>query len=191
MSAERDYSLLRPFDLRPFDLGAAERGEAICYGHSGAPTLFVASLFQKPDVVIRDEGHPDARVFPRELLRMAPLAWIEGKPVYKGDVLCYPKFGMTFRVTGCNPRVEPGKGLEGTVITVGQSGTPAGDITWGPCHALSWPPLKVRRTVDLYQWLCRNIDSEYYISLPTSCDNPFEAIRRLDETKITVEVDDA
>ena len=63
MEQTKDYSLLRPFDLE-----AAKRGE---------PILWI-------DHPIRWVALSDKE------LRMAPLCWVEGRPVYKGDVLYRP-----------------------------------------------------------------------------------------------------
>ena len=63
MEQTKNYSLLRPFDLE-----AAKRGE---------PILWI-------DHPIRWVALSDKE------LRMAPLCWVEGRPVYKGDVLYRP-----------------------------------------------------------------------------------------------------
>lgn len=80
---EKDYSLLRPFDLE-----AAKAGAEICYGSNGdcESVTFLAEAGPDGDHAIRDhEGN--CYVEPDYGLKMAPLCWVEGKPVYPGDVL--------------------------------------------------------------------------------------------------------
>ena len=81
---EKDYSLLRPFDLE-----AAKRDELIT-------TLFLDGEMVTHAFVTGPDDHggfvvktPDGwfRFGKESDYRMAPLAWVEGKPVYKGDVL--------------------------------------------------------------------------------------------------------
>jgi len=81
MEHEKNYELLRPFDLE-----AAKAGEAIMGKDDGESRTFITG----PDkhgyfVVESKEGW--YRFGKPEDYRMAPLAWVEGKPVYKGDVL--------------------------------------------------------------------------------------------------------
>lgn len=81
---EKDYSLLRPFDLE-----AAKRGEKICNSFNGEETTFVAEAGPDGDLAVRDwKGNIQPQ--PTVCTSMLPLAWIEGKPVYKGDVLYHP-----------------------------------------------------------------------------------------------------
>ena len=84
--------------LRPFDLEAAKRGDLL--------TSSEGSIFDG-DPVWRYVAGPDAGGFlvveilsnsrfaslsPERCFRMAPLCWVEGRPVYKGDTL-YCKIG--------------------------------------------------------------------------------------------------
>jgi hypothetical protein len=80
--SEKDYSLLRPFNLE-----AAKAGEAICYDNA-IRCKYIAG----PDRVgsIAYEGYDGLLYTATYGFRMAPLAWCEGKPVYKGDVLYCP-----------------------------------------------------------------------------------------------------
>lgn len=82
---EKDYSLLRPFNLE-----AAKRGEKVCWykGDDMPPKTFF--ITPQGNCVSSFSGEPEAFWQPHELemyFRIAPLAWVEGKPVYKGDVL--------------------------------------------------------------------------------------------------------
>ena len=79
---QNDYSLLRPFDLE-----AVNRGEEICY-FDGEFAEYIAGPDQRGIVVIKSKNLEFN--FAREIaLRMKPLCWVEGKPVYEGDVLWY------------------------------------------------------------------------------------------------------
>ena len=85
----KDYSLLRPFDLE-----AAKAGAKVCYGSNGycESVTFLAEAGPDGDHAIRDhEGN--CYVEPDYGLKMAPLCWVEGKPVYPGDVLEHTRLG--------------------------------------------------------------------------------------------------
>lgn len=99
-----DYSLLRPFDLE-----AAKRGEPICMA-DGESAKFLAHEPKHPYlkdwgvIVICSRGittYSEKGLRWRDEpsshdLRMAPLCWVEGKPVYKGDKLWH-KYNEKFR----------------------------------------------------------------------------------------------
>lgn len=87
---EKDYSLLRPFDLE-----AAKAGVLLC-DQSGS--TLAGLLCCTPD----SSGYFRAWVdrigglvssLPGKSIRLAPLCWVEGKPVYSGDVLEHAKHG--------------------------------------------------------------------------------------------------
>lgn len=85
MNTKKDYSLLRPFDLE-----AAKAWEAICWHEDGDVAINV--YFIKECVIpVFEECLEDEQCWIfnyqqcNEYLRMAPLCWVEGKPVYKGD----------------------------------------------------------------------------------------------------------
>lgn len=93
---ERDYSLLRPFDLE-----AAKRGEAICW-HSNSDTLIYVGPAVGGKCCFKWTGgilYGLFETYPLNYVRMAPLAWAEGRPVYRGDVL-YNKVGQELTATG-------------------------------------------------------------------------------------------
>ena len=84
---EKDYSLLRPFDLE-----AAKAGAKVCWHEDGEVAVDV--MFVRDRVIPLFEmcfSEERAAVFThddsRRYLRAAPLCWVEGKPVYPGDVL--------------------------------------------------------------------------------------------------------
>lgn len=117
MTIKKDYSLLRPFDLE-----AAKRGEAIDDTFGGRVVLV-----DGPDVggrySVRVDGH--FAVVLGSSLRMAPLCWVEGKPVYKGDTLYYKD--------GEKVVVQKSSGSEKIVILSDEFGycsEHADDLTW-------------------------------------------------------------
>lgn len=81
MEQTKDYSLLRPFDLE-----AAKRGEPIMGIDLSWPLIFCGTTTNGQVIFVEyaDKSGGDQKV---DDIRMAPLAWVEGKPVYKGDVL--------------------------------------------------------------------------------------------------------
>jgi hypothetical protein len=87
---EKDYSLLRPFDLE-----AAKAGVLLC-DQSGS--TLAGLLCCTPD----SSGYFRAWVdrigglvssLPGKSIRLAPLCWVEGKPVYPRDMLEHAKHG--------------------------------------------------------------------------------------------------
>lgn len=71
--------------LRPFDLAQAEAGDPICWSYLDDPVAFVGRCANSDIAVRRDDGIIET---PCEFsLRMKPLFWKEGKPVYVGDSL--------------------------------------------------------------------------------------------------------
>lgn len=140
MNTEKDYSLLRPFDLE-----AAKAGEAICWHEDGDVAINV--YFVKECVIpVFEECFEDEQcgIFNyqqcNECLRMAPLCWVEGKPVYKGDVL--------YSTGGCHTGeyVAP-NGKELIRTDLGEY-LPVGDDCGSEnCRIdyLTWTPPKVKR----------------------------------------------
>lgn len=127
--------------LRPFDLEAAKAGAKIT-DMGMIEHAFAAEAGPDGGMAVRD---PQGNVFVMDLseARMVPLAWVEGKPVYPGDVLYWndnsTKPGSKF--TAGN-RVLP----EGLVM--GSSTTTKGaTFTYGGMYAaqLTWTLLKVKK----------------------------------------------
>ena len=90
---EKDYSLLRPFDLE-----AAKAGAKVCWHEDGEVAVDV--MFVRDRVIPLFEmcfSEERAAVFThddsRRYLRAAPLCWVEGKPVYPGDALEHTRLG--------------------------------------------------------------------------------------------------
>ena len=82
---KKDFSLLRPFDS-----DAVRNGEKICWYSDGEiPKYFI--LTPGGSILANFTDDPNAEnIWPSERYRMVPLCWVEGKPVYKGDVLYHP-----------------------------------------------------------------------------------------------------
>lgn len=98
MEEKKDYSLLRPFDLE-----AAKRGEPFVYWN-GSPRQYLGGPDKTGRVAIMDdEGVIQLSETYQENYRMAPLAWVEGKPVYRGDVLYFG--GEEYTVDGGTEQV--------------------------------------------------------------------------------------
>lgn len=94
-----NYSLLRPFDL-----DAAKNGEPICCADGGSakflahepghPYLKDWAIIVLSPGGISTHGEDGQRYRDGTStldLRMAPLCWVEGKPVYKGDELWHKR----------------------------------------------------------------------------------------------------
>lgn len=77
---EKDYGLLRPFDL-----DAAKRGEKICE-RDGSHLEFIADAGPDGDYAVRCKL---GNIYGKQAssMRLAPLLWVEDKPVYLGDDL--------------------------------------------------------------------------------------------------------
>lgn len=79
--------------FRPFDETAAKRGDPICF-ETGDPRTFLYG----PDIdgyVICLRNDRGVFITP-ENLRMAPLGWCAGKPVYPGDTLYFARNGESY-----------------------------------------------------------------------------------------------
>lgn len=80
--SDKDYSLLRPFDLE----SAKTCGSLIDLDDDECK--FIAGPHPVTgEVVVEFAGACGFKTCRAHEIRMAPLAWVEGKPVYKGDVL--------------------------------------------------------------------------------------------------------
>jgi len=88
METQKNLSLLRPFNLELAKAGEPfariARGELYIYNYLIGPDSidFIVSTNAKGEYIRRH-----VRVLNNGYYFMAPLTWIEGKPVYKGDVL--------------------------------------------------------------------------------------------------------
>ena len=110
---EKDYSLLRPVDkatLKP--------GDTVCYWGDGSLGEYLGPYIgseEGSDVCLRliEESHEegirvgDCIINALKYYRQAPLCWLEGKPVYQGDVLYYKNLATR----GNYDKVKAGKEL--------------------------------------------------------------------------------
>lgn len=169
MEQQKDYSLLRPFDL-----DAAKRGEPICFKDDGQLATFLGESDQvENDICLRWEetfGSVESgkcAMLGRNLISMAPLCWVEGKPVYKGDVL-YSKFfqGMP----ECADGIFEVTGFEDGQFRAGKLSDEHATKVW----SCSWP--KVEREVKLLAYLtgenlvwkrCGAEVPDFYIRVPS------------------------
>lgn len=96
---KKDYSLLRPFDLE-----AAKRGEAIIDTDGDECNYIAGPHKETAEIVVEFPCDLGFMTCMAQNLRMAPLAWVEGKPVYKGDGPIYskiaPQSGQVARCDG-------------------------------------------------------------------------------------------
>ncbi|MCB4358466.1 hypothetical protein [Quatrionicoccus australiensis] len=129
--SDKDYSLLRPFDLE-----AAKRGEAICR-KDGQSMEFVAGPDSVDDIVYLTKGGGGEFGFRCvNNIRMEPLCWVEGKPVYKGDVLYHPLKGKCV--------IDIVLSITDHVAAIHDSG--AFSVLHSPsADDLTWTPPKVKR----------------------------------------------
>lgn len=77
--------------LRPFNLEAAKRGEPICWYDDGERVRYIGQSAAHDGGAcvefLEGECVGQFETYAPIYLRMAPLCWVEGKPVYKGDRL--------------------------------------------------------------------------------------------------------
>ena len=124
MNQEKDYSLLRPFDLEE-----AEKGNPICWKISGEIVEYVSGPDICGSVCVSMNNYLYLTQYSG--LRMAPLCWVEGKPLYKG--------GTVYSDCGQGPFKIVGVTGNGTVLTTKESG-------WAVyIDAATWVAPKVKR----------------------------------------------
>lgn len=128
---KKDYSLLRLFDIE-----AAKRGEAICFRSDGSKRIYMAGPDKTNLLCVEDPVDGRLVLAHVDKYRMAPLCWVKGKPVYKGDVLYY---------NGVGRGVIAGMETDGLEVLILYDNKPE----WGPTGAfpenLTWTPPKVKR----------------------------------------------
>ena len=137
---DKDYSLLRPFDP-----AAAE---------AGAPILLAVKPMEERSFVIGPDSEgcyitaTNQGVFKHGKdvdYRMAPLCWVEGKPVYPGDVLW-----QTTPAGDVLKRKAKQISADGSHLEFEETGSWAMD---GSVSKLSWaepPPKPVKRWINIY-----------------------------------------
>lgn len=131
---KKDYSLLRPFDLL-----AATRGEPICDRY-GTEITYVAGPDAVDDIVyLYPNGNREFSIKASTNLRLAPLCWVEGRPVYRGDVLYWYSGSRPVKFTAGDQMIDDeiicGISTFDTGETMGDdgfSGVLPGSLTWTP-----------------------------------------------------------
>lgn len=88
---EKDYSLLRPFDLE-----AAKRGDRVSYADLSGDIIYLAG--PDPKGIIAYQSKEMIYTAPTHAFRMTPLAWVKGRPVYPFDVMYGKMSGRKFIV---------------------------------------------------------------------------------------------
>lgn len=165
---KKDFSLLHPFDLE-----AAKRGEEICWYETGdkleyigTSTSPVAGCFRWLEGVNKDTFE----TYPAGYIRMKPLCWVEGRPVYKGDVLWHRRRGQIV----ASHMIDDGEFLC-------EEGVDSGDRV----ENLTWTPPKVKREVKLLAYLD---DDQLFWLRETSLKCPFGPAVRVPSEDKTIEV---
>lgn len=97
MEEKKDLSLLLPFDLE-----AAKRGELLIWDERETARWVGVSSKDGGIHIIEinmQEGAVRLSYATVGDLRMAPLSWVDGRPVYKGDTLFFKDSGQKLLVT--------------------------------------------------------------------------------------------
>jgi len=89
--------------LRPFNLELAKAGEPICWFDTD-PLLFVGAGTRQ--IVVEHTKTNVTAPYSEWILRMAPLTWLEGKPVYKGDVLYWKPENKKITISSLLPNYK-------------------------------------------------------------------------------------
>lgn len=76
---DKDYTLLRAFNLVK-----AKAGEAICFAKDGTNRKYLGGP-DRNNVIAVVSSVGTIMAVPASNYRMAPLSWLEGRPVYEGD----------------------------------------------------------------------------------------------------------
>lgn len=128
---EKDYSLLRPFDLEAAKAGAklfcinSKNGETECtFIQKAGDELCIH--FERFGFSIHDET---------DSLRMAPLCWVKGRPVYPGDALEHTRLGeVVAKSEHANKEILVVEKYDGLAV-----------------ENLTWPrPKPVKRWINIY-----------------------------------------
>jgi hypothetical protein len=112
---QKDFNLLRPFDLEK-----AKAGEALCDASTGNEYVFIGHSKTTNEIYVQIVNNNEDSIFECDAhdLRMKPLCWLEGKPVYKGDELWHKNPGMEkinyiveeYETSGCITATEDSLG---------------------------------------------------------------------------------
>ena len=109
MEQAKDYSLLRPFDLEAAKNGVLLTGGAgKAHFFDGTATWkYIAGPDVEGNVLVEIICSGRFNLFPAERFCMAPLCWVEGRPVYPGDNLYWKNGCGVFTAGGRMVGVEP------------------------------------------------------------------------------------
>lgn len=139
-----DLSLLRPFNLE-----AAKNGELLTAVNNCYSFKFLTYCKSDNNIYcqLTDNSQDHVYLYTTNNLRMKPLAWVEGKHVYKGDVL-YWKY-KNYKFLAVDKIIEDNiiQGYtcdhDGEIIygKEGDSGVTSGTLTWNK------PKQKVKRKI--------------------------------------------
>lgn len=168
--SDKDFSLLRPFDLE-----AAKRGEKVCW-HDTRETMESITDADRHIAVGRNK-HGDIGVWEIARLRMVPLSWVEGKPVYKGARLWY--IGHKGICPGCWATAtgrHPFAGVEG-ISYKKDDGTEGHHAN---VNSFTWEPPKVKREVKSLAYL----DADQLFWLRETAQPKWPAVRVPSEDKV-------
>lgn len=139
---QRNYGLLRPFDLE-----AAKAGELLCNLDGSNTYEFLGEECHRYScnlVSVRSLTPYKGHLYTNKSsdFRMQPLCWIENRPVYPGDVLYWGSstgnVGSKFVVGSkmlCDGKILAGEStlLNNTIMGAdGKSGLRPADLTWTP-----------------------------------------------------------
>jgi len=113
---KKDYSLLRPFDLEAAKAGALLTKQGPVNSSAKSPFTLAAGPGTDGDCAVQD-ALGNIWVCHGDCLCMEPLAWVEGRPVYKGDVLHHSAVG-NFIVEGVYSENE-GRGCGPSLAAAG------------------------------------------------------------------------
>ena len=150
MEQAKDYSLLRPFDLEAAKNGALLTGGAgtAHFFDGTAAWKYIAGPDVEGNVLVEIICSGRFNLFPAECFCMAPLCWVEGRPVYSGDVLYWDCGGAEFTVG--SRMLFDGQMIEGVSVTT--EGFTHDIPGTGVLHEnLTWK--KPKRTVKKAGWI--------------------------------------
>lgn len=134
MEQAKDYSLLRPFDLEAAKNGALLTGGAwTAHLFDGtAAWKYIAGPDVEGNVLVEIICSGRFNLFPAECFCMAPLCWVEGRPVYPGDNLYWKN--------GCGVFTAGGRmvGVELNSLTWSKPKRTVKKAGWINIYPLSW-----------------------------------------------------
>lgn len=148
---EKDYSLLRPFDIE-----AAKRGEPICCW-DGLNRIYITGPDKANHLCVENPVNGRFVLAHVDNYRMSPLCWAEGRPIYHGDVLYWKYHNTCWQVTAT---VAGFQFDDGSVRTY-ESAINDEYFTWTP------PEVKREAWVNIY----KNSNNSYRHSTREKADN--------------------